>query len=108
MEIDEIEEKLKSVEKIEFSRHFQIKSVIRTVSQEEILETLKSLEFLEFAEDQGEEYGARKFALLFHKSSKYDLKIVISIKDKALNVVTAHIQNKKRRKVFEKWLNQRK
>ena len=59
-------------------------------------------------EDQGEDYRGHKYGLLFRKSNKYDLKIVISIKNKTLNVVTTYIQNRKRRKRLEKWLKMRK
>lgn len=59
-------------------------------------------------EDQGDEPQGHKYALLFSKSNKYDLKIVVSIKEKRLNVVTAHIQNIKKRKVYQEWLERQK
>ncbi len=107
MNIDELKKKLKSIETITFSIHFQKKSKIRGISEEEILSNLKNPEMLEHFEYQGEEPQGQKYALFFNKSSKYDLKVVVSIKE-ALNVVTAHIQSKRRRKVLDKWLKMQK
>jgi hypothetical protein len=59
-------------------------------------------------EDQGDEEKGHKYAILFSKSNKYDLKVVISVKDKNVNVITAHIQNIKRRRLFGKWLKKLK
>jgi|SRR3989338_1199452 len=108
MSFSEIVEKLKSAEKITFSNHFSARSDIRGITSDEILEILKFPENAQHIEDQGEEQQGHKYAMLFEKSGKYDLKIVVSIKDKALNVVTAHIQNRKRAKVLEKWLKSKK
>ncbi len=107
MNIDELKEKLKSIEQITFSKHFRLRAEIRGIFEKEILSYLKNPENLEQFEYQGEDPEGKKYALIFHKSSKYDLKIVVSIKE-ALNVVTAHIQSKKRRKVFDKWLKMQK
>lgn len=107
MNIDELKKTLKSIGTITFSKHFQKKSKIRGISEEEILSNLKNPETLENFEYQGEEPQGKKYALFFHKSNKYDLKVVVSIKE-ALNVVTAHIQSKRRRKVLDKWLKMQK
>jgi len=104
----DIKDRLRAVEIFTFSRHFQHKAKIRGISEEEVLSCLKNLQNLSYSEFQGDESQGSKYALLFRKSGKYDLKLVISIKDKTLNVVTAHIQNKKKRKVLEKWLKMRK
>ncbi len=108
MGFNDIIENLKSAGEITFSKHFSTRSNIRGITANEILEFLKFPENVKHIEDQGEEQQGHKYSLLFEKSSKYDLKIVVSIKDKALNVVTAHIQNRKRAKVLEKWLKSRK
>lgn len=101
---DALKEKLKSVEEISFSKHFRHKAQIRGISEDEVIAHLKSPDYLEHSEYQGDEMGGEKYALLFHKSNKYDLKVVVSFRDKALNVVTAHIQSKRKRKVLERWL----
>ncbi len=109
MEIEEIKKILKTITTISFSKHFHEPKVrLRGISEDEITTNLKNPNKLLFVEDQGEEPQGHKYALLFSKSNKYDLKIVISIKDKNLKVITSHIQNIKRRKVYEKWLKKQK
>lgn len=108
MEISELKAVLKEIETITFSKHFYDEKVrIRGVSEEDIKNHLKTTNFIAM-EDQGEEPQGHKYALLFSKSNKYDLKIVVSIKNKSLNVITAHIQNIKRRKVYQEWLKRQK
>lgn len=100
-----MKKKLGSIEVITFSKHFYGPKVrLRGITEDEVKNHLKYPKKLENIEDQGEEVKGHKYGLLFHKSNKYDLKIVISIKEQSLNVITAYVQNKKRRKVFEKWL----
>jgi hypothetical protein len=109
MGIEKIQEILSSAEMISFSKHFyEPKVQIRGISEEEIKNNLKNPVKLISFEDQGEDLRGHKYALLFSKSNKYDLRIVISIKDKNINVITAHIQNIKRRKVFEQWLKRQR
>ena len=97
--------KLQSVADISFSGHFfEPKVRLRKIDGKEIIQNLKSPKRLEFVEDQGSDSRGHKYMLLFRKSNKYDLKIIVSFKRKKLNVITTHIQNKKRRKVYEKWL----
>lgn len=108
MELSEIKKILKMIETITFSKHFYEKVRLRGISEEEIVSNLREPDKLLFAEDQGEEPQGHKYALLFSKSRKYDLKVVISIKNKSLNVITSHIQNIKRRKVYEKWLEKQR
>jgi hypothetical protein len=69
-------------------------------SQRKVISYLRNPEALEHFEYQGEEPEGKKYALIFNKSNKYDLKVVISVKE-ALNVVTAHIQSKRKRKVLD-------
>lgn len=105
MNLEEMKQKLKDIGKISFSKEFIEKAVkIRGIPESEVIKNLKQLDKLIFAEDRGDEEKGHKYALLFSKSNKYDLKVVISIKDNNLNVITSHVQNIKRRKVLEKWL----
>ena len=109
MNVSEMKNVLKGLESVTFSKHFQEEKVrLRGITEGEIKAHLNSPVKLIVMEDQGEEPEGHKYALLFSKSSKYDLKVVVSLKDKRLNVITAHIQNIKRRKVYEKWLRRRK
>lgn len=95
---------LQSVQNITFSKHFtEPKVTLRGISASYVGSLLKDPKQLETVIDQGEEAKGHKYALLFHESNKYDIKIIISIKGTNLNVMTAHKQNKKRRRVFEKW-----
>lgn len=105
MNIKEMQEILKSAETITFSEHFyEPKVQIRGISEDEVKNNLKNPEKLLSFEDQGEEAKGHRYSFLFSKSNKYDLRIVVSLKDKNINVITTHIQNIKRRKVLEKWL----
>jgi hypothetical protein len=109
MNIQEMQEILKSAETITFSKHFyEPKVQIRDISEEEVRDNLRNPEKLISFENQGEEVQGHRYALLFSKSGKYDLRIVVSIKDKSINVITTHIQNIKRRKVLEQWLKKRR
>ena len=99
---------LKKIDIVTFSKHFYKKSVIRGICADEIKAYLKFPSKLLIVEDQGQEHKGHKYGLLFKKSNKYDLKVIVSINDNKINVVTAHIQNIKRRKVYKKWLKKRK
>lgn len=107
MKIDDLKETIKSIKKIKFSKHFHEKAKIRGITEEEIQSYLRHPENIVQFEYQGKEDDRQKYALIFNKSNKYDLKIVISVKED-LNVVTAHIQSKKKRKVLDKWLKMQK
>mgnify|MGYP000108938152 CR=1 FL=1 len=109
MKVNKMREALKTVETITFSKHFYEPKVrLRGISEEEVIKNLKKGNRLIVVEDRGEEPKGHKYALLFKKSNKYDLKVVVSLKGKNLNVITAHIQSIKRRKVYEKWLERRR
>jgi len=109
MDIEEIQEILRSAETITFSKHFyEPKVQIRGISEEEIKDNIKNPQKLISFEDQGEDTRGHRYSLLFSKSNKYDLRIVVSIKDKNINVITTHIQNIKRRKVLEQWLKRQR
>ncbi len=105
MNISEMKDVLKCLESVEFSRHFHEEKIrLRGITGEEIKYHISSPTKLIDVEDQGDEQKGHKYALLFSKSGKYDLKVVVSIKVRRLNVITAHIQSIKRRKVYQEWL----
>jgi len=109
MKIDEMKKKLKTTKKITFSKHFNEPKVrLRGITEEDVRSYLEDPKKLEIVENQEHEPKGHKYGLLFRKSNKYDLKIVISIKGDSINVITSYVQNKKRRKVFEKWLRKLK
>ena len=109
MDAEEVKKKLISSESITFSAHYyEPKVQIRSIPEKEIINNLKNPDKLLSFIDQGEEPAGHRYALLFSKSSKYDLRIAVSIKDKNIKVITSHIQNIKRRKVFEQWLKKRR
>jgi hypothetical protein len=109
MDIEELKKELISSDSITFSTHYyEPKVQTRGISEEEIKNNLKNPDKLLSFVDQGEEPQGHRYALLFSKSGKYDLRIVISLKDKTIKVITSHIQNIKRRKVFEQWLKKRR
>jgi len=100
---------LKGIESVTFSKHFsEEKAKLRGITEEEIKDSINSNQKLVGVEDQGEEPKGHKYALLFSKSRKYDLRVVVSLKDNKVNVITSHIQNVKRRKGYEKWLEKLK
>ena len=49
------------------------------------------------------EHGRHTFSLLFKMLDNYDLRIVISIKEKDLRIVTANIQDIRKRKGLRIW-----
>lgn len=104
-----MKEKLKSAEAITFSKHFYDPKVrIRGISEKDIQANLRDPDNLTSFEDQSEDHRGHKYGLLFKKSNKYDLRVLVSIKNKSINVITTHIQNIKRRKVLEQWLKRRR
>lgn len=100
---------LKSLKVINFSKHFYDDKVeSRGIEAKDVESFLKNPDSLTEFEDQGKDVRGHKYALLFGKSNKYDIRIVVSVKDTSLNVITTHIQNIKRRKAYEKWLERQK
>ncbi len=108
MDICEAKKILSKVENISFTRHFQEKAALRSIDCQDIHSCLALHDRLLDAEDQGEDDKGHKYALLFSKSNKYDLRVVVSVKGNNLNVITAHFQNIKRRKAYQKWLGKRR
>jgi len=65
---------------------------------------LKDCRDLIDVQDKGlTEHGRRTFSLLFKMLDNYDLRVVISIKEKDLRIVTAHVQDIRKRKGLRKW-----
>lgn len=105
MNIEEMKQRLKAVNSINLSAHVKLKATIRKeISEEELVRRLKSLDGMVYCQYQGREYECDKYALIFDKSNKYDLRIIVSIKENSLTIVTAHVQNKKKRQRLERWL----
>lgn len=92
--------------KLFFTKHFLQRAEIRSIDPEYIKTLLQTLEKLEYVIVQESSESEIKLELIFAKSRKYDLRVIISIKErqKQINIITAHIQNKKKRKRLEKWL----
>ena len=100
---------LKSVTEITFSLHFdEPKARTRGIEKGEVERALRDPGRLQAVEDQGPGWSGRKYALLFEKSGRYDLKVVVSMAGGRANVITAHVQNRLRRKVYERWQGTRR
>ena len=105
MDVERMKALLRSVKEIVFTLHFDSSDVARRgVGREDAERALREPEDLVSADDQGDDPRGHKYALLFEKSSRYDLRIVVSILGGRINVITTHVQNRKRRKVNEKCL----
>jgi hypothetical protein len=96
--------KLKSVSEITFSLHFDEPRVrVRRIERSEVESMLRDPYRLQMVEDQGPGFSGWNYALMFERSGRYDLKIVVAISADGAraNVITAHVQNKLKRKVYE-------
>ena len=92
---------------IAFTGHAARKLALRGLSEQDILSALQNPGTLVAAQDQGDHPLGHKYGLLFERSHKYDLRIIVSLSEGRLNVMTTHIQNRKRRKVYHTWLEKR-
>ncbi len=81
--------------KIILTKHFLEKASVRGIDPNYVENLLKTLEKFVTAIVQEEKENEIKLELLFEKSRKYDLRAIISIKEKkkCINIITAHIQN---------------
>ena len=71
---------LKEAESITFSKHFGEEKVkLRGITAEEIKSNFNSPVKLIAVEDQGDDTKGHKYALLFSKSRKYDLRVIMSL-----------------------------
>lgn len=95
---------LKGVEKITVTKHFKTKAESRGIKEADVVNMLRDSKNLVAVTYQGYENGRHKYGILFKILSNYDLKVVVSVSGKELNIVTAHIQNVKKRKRFLTWL----
>jgi len=87
-----------------FTEHFYERQRYRKISEARIRERLKDCKDLIDVQDKGlTEHARHTFSLLFKMSDHYDLRVVISIKGKDLRIVTAHIQDIRKRKGLRKW-----
>ncbi len=103
--LDGVKKMLSGIDDITFSRHFHSPKVFnRGIDEGTVVEKVRHPSHLISVQDQGDGSKGHKYSLLFRKSTRYDLRVVVSVKGKRLNVITAHIQNIRRRKVYEKWL----
>ena len=94
---------LRKIETITFSKHFNEKAIIRGLNKDSLTGMLKNPEQITAVEYQGYENGGHKYGIPFNIMSNYDLRVIFSISGKGLNVITAHIQNVKKRKRFVEW-----
>ncbi|VVB76982.1 Uncharacterised protein [uncultured archaeon] len=95
---------LKSIGEIIASKHFEVKAELRGIKKAAVIDKLKDPKDLIAVKYQGYGEEGHKYGLLFKVMSNYDLKVVVSINGKVLNMVTVHVQNVKRRKRFLAWL----
>jgi len=76
------------------TKHSANKRKEREFPIEFIIKTLKEKHPLDIKQQEN-----KKFALSYHINEKYNLLIVISLKDKFINIVTQYIYLKKKRKI---------
>ncbi len=100
--VESVKSRLKSVQDIIVGAHVLNKFNERPITEEQIKSMIWDPKNLVNAEIQKDEIS-EKYRLIFRKSGKYDLIIVIRLINSHLKIITAHIQNKKRTKITEKW-----
>jgi len=106
--INEVKEKLNSIENIIFSKHAEEKMKNRKIDKKLIIENLKKPNMLEKFSFEPDKYPGEKYELYFSLTKRKVLKAIISLLDKDLNVVTVHIILSKRLKQVKKWQRKRK
>lgn len=100
--IESVKSRLKNIRDIIVGAHVLNRFNERLITEEQIKSLLWDPKNLVNAEAQKDEIS-EKYRLVFRKSGKYDLIIVIRFINLHLKIITAHIQNKKRTKITEKW-----
>jgi len=102
----EFERFLGECEEIELTHHFEHERLPRrpNISREMIEDYLSSLEDLIEFEYQEDDNPRPKYSCLFDKSSKYYLKIVLSVENKTIYIVTSHLINKSKAEMAKKLL----
>ncbi|PSH01736.1 MAG: hypothetical protein BRC27_01080 [Nanohaloarchaea archaeon SW_10_44_10] len=99
----EFKQALNEIKRINYTRHFEEERLPNRVNLnkktiEENLNSPSNLIDFEFEED---EHSRPKYQLVFDKSNKYYLKVVISFKRNEVFIVTAHIVNKRRKELSQ-------
>lgn len=109
MDLERMRNILGRVEDINFTAHakFRLEQRIE-IDESMIIGNLRKPRKMVSAEIQQKGAGGVVYAVYFRKSNKYELKVVFSIDKRTLNIITAHIQNIRRRKANEKWLRKRR
>lgn len=100
--VESVKKRLKAVHSILIGAHVLDRLNERPITEEQIKGALWEPKNLVYAELQKDGRG-EKYKLVFRKSGKYDLVIVIRFLNSHLKVVTVRIQNKKRMRITEKW-----
>ena len=95
---DKLDEAI-SVREVKYTRHFEEERLPRreNVSKELIEDNLSNFSGLVDFVYSEDDHSRFKYELLFDKSRKYFLKVVLSMDDSEVYVVTAHVINKAKR-----------
>lgn len=103
--VDEMRELLEHVEVVDYSVHFEedVNPDRDNVSKEKIERHLQNPETLEVVQYERDDHPRDKYLLYFDDSTKYYLKVVVSIADEYLNVVTSHVISKRRIRRMEEY-----
>ncbi len=107
-DIYQIKRKLRSIERIKFSKHAEKKIETRKINKEFVIKNLRDPEKLRKFSSEPDKYPGEKYELYFYINKRKSLKVVVSFFCKDLNVVTSHIILNKRLKWVEKWRKKRK
>ncbi len=100
--IEGIKARLRRVQDAVLSAHVFDKLKERPVTEEQIRAALQNPSNLMYVEAQKDNIG-EKYKLVFRKSGKYDLVVIIRFLNSHLKVVTVRIQNKKRIRITGRW-----
>lgn len=107
-DIEQVKVKLKSIEKIGFSKHAEEKIKTRNIEKEFIVKNLKNPDKLLKFSYEPDKYPGEKYELYFSISKRKSLKAVVSFTNEGLNVITSHIISGKRTRLVEKWQRKRR
>jgi len=103
---EEFSEFLNIAEKMKLTHHFRVERLPRRpkISEELIKAHIENPESLLEFQYSDDEHSREKYECLFEKSSKYLLKIVLSVENRTIFIVTAHLVNKSRKNSLEELL----
>jgi hypothetical protein len=104
-DVEAMQKRLRQIKEIDYSQHFEqdVNPIRDNVSKEKIENHLHDSSQLEAAECEADEHPRDKYLLFFDDSTKYYLKVVVSIADEYLNVVTSHVVSKRRIRNMEEY-----